>query len=835
MPNLQLLSRLRNFYLASLLCLFGAHLSAQEQPASVPKTDKKTNVGVIIGNALSAENSQAVAFASVKLIPFTDTTKAIQEVTDKNGSFSFEKVSFGLYKLSIAAVGFNTLLLDSINVREERYDFNLGDLKLNSSASPLTDVVIYAEKPLIENKDGNIVYNVGESALSNGSSTAELLRSMPLVNTDPNGKILLRGKEPKILIDDKPVELSAQQLQDLLESLPGGSIERVELLLNPPAQYATEEGGVINIVTKKGKIGWVGRVTATVGTRGEANTAANVSYRNKKLSFTSIAGFAANRVTGNSYSHRQNIYTDSSNYLYTDGNYVNKNTRPTLRLQLDYEKDKQNLYSVVYQGNWNNYDNNSTTAYSNLNNAMQTYKMSTRNTANNGNGSSNSLTGSYTHKGKNPQELLRVIAIASMSKGMSGRNYFQQYLNPDYTPTGVDSTQQQDGDNNSNTYSVNVSYDKPLPFLLPGTSFSTGSVFTQNNYHNILTTNFLKKPERVMVESDLLSNNFKFHQSVFTIRAGFTFMLPDKWKIVAGAQAENTHLDFQFLRTATLPVDNNYWNLLPNIMLRKEFDKTFNTSLVYRASIRRPGIDELNPSINYNDPYNIRYGNPYLDAQLADNFDWNISFIKGKYYINGNLGYNKIKDVFNTIRTLVSDGKTETTWKNISDKQQYESSIWGGYTFNKNLRMNTSIGYTYNVYDETGKQLYKYRDGGSFFTSLNAHYTPTPLLTFDGNARFSSFADPQGRSKSNLQMNFGIQHKFMDKRLVIGINIIDPILTQKYTTYTYGPNFFLENYSSTNTRNFRLTVSYQLNRLVQKKQLSDKEKKKILDKLKNKS
>jgi hypothetical protein len=138
------------------------------------------------------------------------------------------------------------------------------------------------------------------------------------------------------------------------------------------------------------------------------------------------------------------------------------------------------------------------------------------------------------------------------------------------------------------------------------------------------------------------------------------------------------------------------------------------------------------------------------------------------------------------------------------------------------------------MYDEIGKQLYKYRNGGSFFTSLNVHYTPTPLLTFDGNARFSSFADPQGRSKSNLQTNFSVQHKFMDKRLIIGITVIDPILTQKYTTYTYGSNFFLESYSSTNTRNFRLTISYQLNKLVQKKQLSDKEKKKILEKLKNK-
>jgi hypothetical protein len=180
-------------------------------------------------------------------------------------------------------VGFADLQIDSIYLREERYDFNLGDLKLNISGAASSEVIVYAEKPLIENKDDKIIFNVGESALSGGATTAELLKNMPLINNDPNGKILLKGKEPRILIDDKPTDLNAQQLQDLLESLPGNSIDKIEVMTNPPPQYATETGGVINIVTKKGKIGWVGRVNVSAGTRGESSTYANGSYRNQKL------------------------------------------------------------------------------------------------------------------------------------------------------------------------------------------------------------------------------------------------------------------------------------------------------------------------------------------------------------------------------------------------------------------------------------------------------------------------------------------------------------------------------------------------------------------------
>ena len=64
--------------------------------------------------------------------------------------------------------------------------------------------------------------------------------------------------------------------------------------------------------------------------------------------------------------------------------------------------------------------------------------------------------------------------------------------------------------------------------------------------------------------------------------------------------------------------------------------------------------------------------------------------------------------------------------------------------------------------------------------------------------------------------------------------MVDPFTVQQYTTYTYGSNFNIESFSSTNSRNFRFTVAYQLNKIVQKKVLSDKQKKIILDKLKKK-
>ena len=56
------------------------------------------------------------------------------------------------------------------------------------------------------------------------------------------------------------------QLQDFLDALPGNLIEKIEVMTNPPPEYADQDGGVINIVTRKGKIGIGGRLSTYGGT-----------------------------------------------------------------------------------------------------------------------------------------------------------------------------------------------------------------------------------------------------------------------------------------------------------------------------------------------------------------------------------------------------------------------------------------------------------------------------------------------------------------------------------------------------------------------------------------
>ncbi|MBL0183942.1 MAG: TonB-dependent receptor, partial [Chitinophagaceae bacterium] len=159
----------------------------------------------------------------------------------------------------------------------------------------------------------------------------------PLVNVDSDGKLYCRGKEVKVLIDIKPVELDSKQLQDLLESMPGSMIEKIEVMTTPPPQYASERGGVINIITKKGKVGFTARINLNYGTRGEAGLNGNISYRKINSPLISSAGSGYSEYAGSSYSNRQNIYTDSVSYFNITGNSHSQNRRPNLRLSIDYD------------------------------------------------------------------------------------------------------------------------------------------------------------------------------------------------------------------------------------------------------------------------------------------------------------------------------------------------------------------------------------------------------------------------------------------------------------------------------------------------------------------
>lgn len=812
-----------------LICIqLQVSLHAQDNNAGTKKI-----AGTITGNLIDGSSGKALAFASIQLKHIADSNLIFSLVVDKNGSFEFKKLPLGYYRLTIRSMGFNTTTIDSILLYKEKVEINLGDILCQYASSSLNEVIVYSEKPLIENKEGKVIFNVSESPLSNGSNASDMLKTLPLMNVNSDGTLLLRGKEPLILMDKKPINLSGQQLADLLESLPANVVEKVEIMTNPPPEYATYPGGVINIITKKGRVGIYERISVNSGTRGEAGISGNFNYRSSQLNLTSSVGVGQATSRGSSYSRRQNIYKDSINYFFTNSSFLNKNSFPNARVQLDYDFSKKSNASFVYQGNLNYFNNNSAIFTSNRDSIQNIYKASNRSNEYDGNGYSHGFSGSWQWKGKNPVEKIQVFSGYNFSKNNNDRDFYQQFLYGNFIPTGLDSTQVQITDNFVNSFYVFGNYNRPLNDT--GTTFLTmGGSYTANSFHNILSTSYLRKSDSVFISNQLLSNNFYFRQSIFTARLALVFSLPRQWRIIAGAQTENTVSEFEFIKGNSANANNKYWRLLPNITLSKIFSKKLSMSWVFRETIRRPGIQELNPNIDYSDPFNIRFGNPTILPALTDNLEYNVSIVTKKISVNAHLGYNRVNNVFTSLRTLIDSGKTQTTYQNISDQEEFQGSFWTGITVTKKFRLNISGGYTYNKFGDREKLLYRYIDGGSFYATLNYTYSPDHLTVIEANNRYSSYANPQGRARSNINMSISIQRKFFEKRMVVAFAAIDPFGLHVYNGFTYGPNFNIESHSESNTQNFRVSLSYQISRTMIKSKLDAKQKQDALDKVSNK-
>lgn len=796
------------------------------------KKSTQTTGAPVAGIIQDARTHVGLAQASLQFTSKEDTTRQIRVVADALGKFLINTLKAGKYQLLIQQIGYHPLKLDSIEIPEGKNEFTLGTLQLQASENGLQEVVVVAEKPTVEEKDGKIIYSVGESAMSSGSNAGDMLRNMPMLNAQADGSIMLMGKLPLILMDEKPLNVSGQQLADLLESLPASVIEKVEVMQRPPPEYASYPGGVINIVTKKGRVGQFEKVSLSGASRGEGSIYATYGYRSGKWSINAVAGAATTVSLGSGWGHRTNMYPDSTNFLHTQSSYNNRSWSPSARFQAEYSPDKYQTISFVYQGNWNYADNHSTIRYTNINRFEQAYKASTRNNTYNGDGNGQAFSGSYQWTGKRPAEKLQLFSGIQLNKNFSDRDFYQQYLTGDLLPTGADSTQWQVTDQFTRSGYTNLFYTRPIDDSARHL-ITSGVTVSSSRVHNVLNSGYLRKADLTDVPLDKLSNDFFFRQQIVTARLGWIWNWKKQWKLMAAVQMEYTANGFTFQKGNASNVDNDYVRWLPSFSLRKEFNRRLNTTLGFRETIRRPGIGEMNPSIDYTDPYNVKFGNPFLQAQLTDMYDWNISYYIPKVSFSGTLGFNQVKNVYQTIRTLADSGRTYTTYQNIANQQEYQINLWSGFTISKKFRMNLSTGYTYQQYSETQKNLYKYRDGGSFYVGLNYSYAPDPLTLLEANNRFTNWASPQGVSRSNINMSIGVQRKMLNKQLTVGLLAVDPFAIQRYQHTTYGTNFSIESYSESMTRNFRLTISWQISKNVVKSKLSQQQKDDALKKMSN--
>ena len=155
-------------------------------------------------------------------------------ITTDKGIFTFHAIPQGPYLLQISNLGFADRNLQ-IMVNDTVLD--LGVILLESAAEELEEVIVVAEKPMVQVLADRTVFNVENTLNATGTSAFELLRKAPGVVVDNAGGIIVEGKAGvQIFIDGRPSVLQGEDLTNYLESLQSTAIEALEIITQPSSK-----------------------------------------------------------------------------------------------------------------------------------------------------------------------------------------------------------------------------------------------------------------------------------------------------------------------------------------------------------------------------------------------------------------------------------------------------------------------------------------------------------------------------------------------------------------------------------------------------------------------
>jgi hypothetical protein len=215
-----------------------------------------TEDGMVIGKIVDQQTGKPLEYVSVKLFKASDSSIVTGAFTAVDGKYSIP-CQFGSFYLKITFANFDPILVSAITVKTALPIFNVGTLKMRRiSEKTEREIKVIAEKDVLKAGIDKKIYNVAEDLNVRGGTANDILQRLPSVEVDQDGKVMLRGEgSVTVLIDGRPSSLSGGNGKTLLDALPAGSIERIEIVTNPSAKYDPDgTSGIINIVLKKNKL-----------------------------------------------------------------------------------------------------------------------------------------------------------------------------------------------------------------------------------------------------------------------------------------------------------------------------------------------------------------------------------------------------------------------------------------------------------------------------------------------------------------------------------------------------------------------------------------------------
>ena len=264
-------------------------------------------------------------------------------------------------------------------------DLVMDEVSLSRAPADLQGVTVTARKPLIEQTDDKIIFNVENDPSTKTETAIDILRKTPFVSVDGDDNVQVNGQSNfKVLLNGRETAMFSQNVKEALKGFPGALITKIEVITTPSAKYDGEGvGGVINIITKKKVAGYNGSLSSYLSTTKWFNINGNFSAKSGKVGVTMFYGAGGTTgVWGKNRSQTIPFVPGSFTKRTLIGDRWMKNFWNNGNAEISYEIDSLNTissYGNISGGfNESKLDQVITTEFASDPNRVSTYNMDSR-------------------------------------------------------------------------------------------------------------------------------------------------------------------------------------------------------------------------------------------------------------------------------------------------------------------------------------------------------------------------------------------------------------------------------------------------------------------------
>jgi len=178
------------------------------------------------GKVIDDNSKLPIESATVYLSNAKDSTVIDYTITDKFGKFDFKiKKTDKPVFLKVSFVTYEDYKLELKNIESDK---EFGTIILKESVKTLNEVVVKSQAPPIRIKKDTLEFNVSSFKVRPDANVETLLKQLPGVEIDADGKITVNGKEVnQILVNGKP--FFDKDGKVALQNLPSDIINKVQV------------------------------------------------------------------------------------------------------------------------------------------------------------------------------------------------------------------------------------------------------------------------------------------------------------------------------------------------------------------------------------------------------------------------------------------------------------------------------------------------------------------------------------------------------------------------------------------------------------------------------